>query len=217
MGGGHVGGGAIGGGHIGGGAGIGGFRGGVAGFNGGFRGYGGYGRYGYYGYGRGYYGAYWGWPYWGWGLGWGYPYWGYDYYPYGYDYAYAPYYGGYYDGGAAGGYPAYQSPPSTTIVYPPQPGTVYQEPVQPAIHEYDQYGQEIPRAGGTTPSAGSPVYLIAFKDQSIRAAAAYWVTGPTLHYVTLEHEEKQVPLSTVDHDLSLRLNHERHVPFQLSQ
>ena len=88
------------------------------------------------------------------------------------------------------------------------------------MHEYDQYGQEIPEAGGGgggATQAGSPIYLIAFKDQNIRAAAAYWVNGQTLHYVTLEHEERQVPLTSIDRDLSMRLNRERHVQFQLPQ
>jgi hypothetical protein len=49
----------------------------------------------------------------------------------------------------------------------------------------------------------------------IRAAASYWVDGGTLHYVTLQREEKQVPLDTVDRDLSLQLNRERRVSFQL--
>ena len=52
---------------------------------------------------------------------------------------------------------------------------------------------------------------------AIRAAAAYWVTGQTLHYVTLEHEERQVPLDTVDRQFSAQLNRERRVQFQLPQ
>ena len=41
----------------------------------------------------------------------------------------------------------------------------------------------------------APVYLIAFRDHTIRAAVAYWVDGNTLHYVTLEHESKQALLT----------------------
>lgn len=212
-GGGHMGGGGgMGGGGFRGGGGIGGggFRGGVGGFNG-FRG--GYG----YGYGRGLYGGY-GWPYLGWGLGLSYwPYydlgWDYPYYDYGYD----PYYGSTYSTGYS--YPAYQQAPNTTVVYAPQNTQVYTVP-RPAVHEYDQYGQEVQPpggSGGASATTGSPIYLIAFKDQNIRAAAAYWVNGQTLHYVTLEHEEKQVPLTDVDRDLSARLNRERHVQFQLPQ
>jgi hypothetical protein len=35
--------------------------------------------------------------------------------------------------------------------------------------------------------------------------------------VTLQHEEKQVPLDSVDRGLSLQLNRERRVAFQLPQ
>lgn len=230
-GGGHMSGGGFGGGgHIGGSSiGGGGFRSGGGFVGGGFRG--GFGGYGY-GYGRGLYGGYgygWGWPYWGLGYGWGWPYWGYSDYPY-WTYDNYPYYGGYYDPGATASagyaYPSngagYQASPNVTVVYPQQP--VYEQPARPAIHEYDQYGQEIPpgsaAAGGASGGAaqsGSPLYLIALKDQSIRAAVAYWVNGQTLHYVTLEHAEKEVPLSDIDRDLSLRLNRERRVQFQLPQ
>jgi hypothetical protein len=80
--------------------------------------------------------------------------------------------------------------------------------------EYDQYGQQI--SGPAQPAnSASPLYLIAFHDHSIRAAAAYWVEGGTLHYVTLEHEQKQAALSTVDRDLSGQLNRERRVAFSL--
>jgi hypothetical protein len=83
---------------------------------------------------------------------------------------------------------------------------------RPVTREYDQFGQEIRPAGA---GAGSPVYLIAFNDHIIRAAVSYFVDGRTLHYVTLEREERQVPLDTVDRALSLQLNRERQVPFQL--
>jgi hypothetical protein len=187
----------------GGGFGGGGFRGGFGG--GGFRG--GFG--GYYGGYRGFYGSYWGlgwgWPYWG--LGFGYGYWP-GYYPY---YAYDSY--GYYPYGA--GYATYQTNPNVTVVYPPNQGYNAAAGV-PAIRQYDQYGQEV-RPSVAPGSSGSPIYLIAFNDHVIRAAAAYWVDGQTLHYVTLEHQEMQVPLNTVDRSMSLQLNTERRIPFQLPQ
>jgi hypothetical protein len=79
------------------------------------------------------------------------------------------------------------------------------------MHEYDQYGQEVRTA------SGSPIYLIAFQDHVIRAAVSYWVDGTTLHYVTLQREEKQAPLGSVDRDFSVRLNQERRVQMQLPQ
>ena len=173
---------------------VGGFRGGFSGFRGGFfnRGFGFGGFYG------GYYPSYALYS----------PWWGYDYsYPYyGYGYGYS--------------YPVYEPSPNVTVVYPaaqPALTTVYVERANPTMHSYDQYGQEIapPAAGGQ--AAGSPIYLIAFKDGVIRAAASYSVAGNTLRYVTLQHEEKQAPIETVDRNLSLQLNRERHVAFQLPE
>jgi hypothetical protein len=120
-------------------------------------------------------------------------------------------------------YPSYSYPPydyntspNVTVVYPPAPQAAtraYSAPAQPVMPNYDEYGQNV-RSGA---SASSPIYLIATKDQVIRAAASYWVDGATLHYVTLQHEEKHVPLDTVDRSLSLQLNRERRVLFQLPQ
>ena len=60
------------------------------------------------------------------------------------------------------------------------------------------------------------IYLIAFKDGTIRAAVAYWASGRTLHFVTREdNEEHTAPLENVDRDLSRQLNRERRVPFWL--
>jgi hypothetical protein len=58
--------------------------------------------------------------------------------------------------------------------------------------------------------------LIAFKNQdNLRAAEAYWVTGGTLHFITLQHEQRQAPLDSIDRALTNRLNRERHVDFHL--
>jgi hypothetical protein len=215
-GGGHGGGGFHGGAAIGGG----GFRGGGFGagsFRGGYGGYG-YGRgLGGYRYGRGFYG---GWPVWGPGTGyWGSPYYGYWDNPY--YYSSSPYISTYpsYSSGYAPPV-EYNPSPNVTVIYPaaPQAQPVYSAPAQPAMRTYDQYGQEVESpAAPAGPSSASPVYLIAGKDQTIRAAAAYWVDGRTLHYVTLQHEEKQVPLDSVDRSFSMQLNRERRVAFQLPQ
>src|ERR1035438_6895722 len=178
----------------------GGFRGGGIGRSSGFRGYAGYGGY-YGGYGGGYYSPYF---YSGYGQGYGYSPW---YSDYGYGYNSYPAYS----------YPAYQPSPNVTVVYPPPapaPSTVYQQRPNPLTREYDQYGQQTNRPTSSADSA-APVYLIAFRDRSIRAAAAYWAEGGTLHYVTLEHEQKQAPLNTVDRDLSGQLNRERRIAFSL--
>ena len=176
----------------------GGFRGGYGGFRGGF-GYGGfYGR----GFSRGYYPGYYGFglsPYFGFGYG---GYWPYDY-AYGSGYGYYPY---------DSGYAAYPPSPNVTVVYPQQqqPAAVAAQPARPVTRQYDQYGQEV-RANA------SPLYLIAFTDHTIRAAISYRVEGNIVHYITTEREDKQAPLDTVDRPLSLQLNRERRVPFQLPQ
>ena len=196
---------------------------GLAGDSGGFRGgFRGFGRssFGFGGFLGSFYAPYYYSPffYGDFGYGWlGYVNNSFDYYP-SYNYAYPSNYA----------YPAYQSSyqpasqPNVVVVYPPQA-----ERATPALHEYDEYGQEVrrpstaPQAGQyTTPQSGaaadsSPLYLIAFHDDSIRVAIAYWVEGGTLHYVTREHEQKQAPLADVDRDLSARLNRERRVTFSL--
>jgi hypothetical protein len=221
--------GGFGGGGMRGGFGGGGFRGGFVGggFKGGFGGFRGFRGFGFGN--RGFFNAGFVNPWWGWGWGggfwpgawsgWGgYPLWdGYS------DYA------GYAGDGGYANYAGYSNPsPNVTVVFPPQPApaptTVVVERANPVMREYDEYGQEIrPRSGGGTAPAvtgpaatsGSPIFLIAFKDRVIRAAASYWVNGAVLHYVTLQREERVVPLDTVDRDLSAQLNAERHVAFQL--
>jgi hypothetical protein len=59
------------------------------------------------------------------------------------------------------------------------------------------------------------LFLLAMNDGTIRAVLAYWVEGTTVHYVTMDHEQKQTPLSSLDHSLSERLNRERNVTFRL--
>jgi hypothetical protein len=177
-----------------------GFRGG--GISNGFRGGFGYNRF--YG---GYYGGF-GWPYYGYGLGYGsWPYYGYSGY---YDSPYSYYPDGY------ASYPAYQSSPNVTVVYPQtQPAsTAYNDRATPVMREYDQYGQQL-RPAGAGNASSSPIYLIALKNHNIVAASSYSVNGGTLNYVTLEHAEKQVQLDEIDRDMTMRLNGERRVAFQL--
>jgi hypothetical protein len=186
--------------------------GGWGGFRGvGFRGVGGCGWGGWCGNWGG-----WGWG--GWGLGWGWPssagYYGYPDSYYG-DYSYAdPSYG------SPGGYPGYASQPSVNVIYPPAPAqtSVYVEHANPVMREYDQYGQQV--GGSSTPygaSDSSPVYLIATKDHNIYAALAYSTAGSYLQYTTLDHQQRRVPLDQLDRDLTMRLNRERHVSFQMPQ
>ncbi len=214
-GGGFRGGGATMGGYRGGGVVGGGYRGAVGGYRGGY-GYGGvYNRYGY-GY-RGFYGGYY--PWYGYGLGYGWPYYGYGY---GYGYP-ASYYGDYSDYSYAdpsysypASYPAYASQPSTVnVVYPPAQPPVYMDQANPVMRQYDQYGQQVNGPAPADNSGNSPIYLIATKDHTIQAVLSYSTNGSVLQYTTLDHQQRTVPISQVDRDLTQRLNRERHVSFQM--
>jgi hypothetical protein len=182
----------------------GGFRGGTAfrgggfrsgGFRGGFRGLGGFrGRYAYGGlYNPWLYGAYWN-PFWS------------DYGDYGdYGYGYPDY--GYADNGA---YPSYSSPSPQVLIISnqtPPPAQYAQPPPAPSVWN----------AGPSTQvqKYEEPLFLLAMNDGTIRAVLAYWVDGATVHYVTMDHEQKQTPLGSLDRGLSVRLNRERNVTFQL--
>ena len=214
-GGGFRGGGSFGGGGFrGGGFNGGGFRGG--GFNGGFRG-GGFNN----GFNRGFRGGCWncgwGWGGWGGGWGWGWPAWGWGVGAgWGGDWGDSSYYSDY-------GAPAYQTQtqPNVTVVYPQQAQPAYVERATPVIHEYDQYGQPTGNSygqsmgGNSGGGSGSPIYLIATKDGSIHAALSYSVSGSSLSYTTIDHQQKMVSLNQVDRSLSERLNRERRVAFSL--
>jgi len=180
----------------------GGFRGGESrsgGFRGGFRGIGGY--RGFRSYGSIYYPGFYGYGYYD-------PYlWdsGFDYGDPGYGYAANGYndYGGYGSYGAPNPSPqvlviSNQTPPAPVIIQPP-----------PAPAAWD--------AGPTAQAKRyeDTLFLLAMKDGTIRAVLAYWVEGITVHYVTMDHEQKQTPLSSLDHSLSERLNRERNVTFRL--
>lgn len=210
------GGGMGGGGFRGGGGGFVGNRGGFVGNRGGFVGNRGFVGNGFRGFGfRG------GWPYWwaGYGLGYGYGGYGYGYWPGYYDaYDYPGYsYPAYSYASPAYSYQGYQQQPSNvTVVYPPENQQTVVERVNPVIREYDQYGQQVGGGGPSVSGSTTPaLYLIAFRDHTIRAAVAYWVEGNTLHFVTAEHESKTATLDAIDRELSRQINNERHVQFSL--
>ncbi len=170
----------------------GGFRGG-GGYRGGFRGRSGF--RGFYGYYPGIYGGFYD-PYlW-------------DYGDFGdYDYGYPDYYGNA-DYGASS--PTYSSPsPSVLIIsnQTPPPPVIVQSPPAPAVWNAPPTAQ--------AQKYEEPLYLLAMNDGTIRAVLAYWVDGATVHYVTMDHMQKQTPLGSLDRGLSERLNRERNVTFSL--
>jgi hypothetical protein len=96
------------------------------------------------------------------------------------------------------------------VVYPPmvQPSTVVmierERPAPIPAEPEEAYGwrQQI-------------TYMIALKDNDIRIADQYWVKNGTLYYLTPDHQERTVPVESVDLTLTIRLNGERNVAFYL--
>jgi len=128
-------------------------------------------------------------------------------------------YGGFYGGGFEPFYDYGYGPPAesggsnaTVMDSPPAQPPMVMETAHPVIHEYTQredYG--VPPEQESRPV----LFLIAFRDKTIRAAMTYWVENDVLHYLDSGHQEKQAPLSSVDRDLSAQLNRERRVPFSI--
>jgi hypothetical protein len=58
-------------------------------------------------------------------------------------------------------------------------------------------------------------WLIAFPNGTVTLAVAYWTTGNILHYVSRNKEQKQVPISSIDRELTEQLNSERGVTFRI--
>jgi hypothetical protein len=132
----------------------------------------------------------------------------YDSYPYTNPYSYA------YPSSYGAGY-AYSAPPVTVLsqnYYGYQPAEPPPPAPPPAVREYVQ-----PAPPPEERKYEQPLYLVAFNDHTIRAVLAYWVEGATLHYVTMDHEQKQVPLASIDRALSERFNRERNIEFRLAK
>jgi hypothetical protein len=117
-------------------------------------------------------------------------------------------------GARAQWYGGYAYPPSSnvsvTVVYPPpaQPPTVVvlesERPVPVPVQRQEEYGP-----------VRQVTYLIAFKNNEIRAVDQYWVKGKTLYYLTADHQRRTAPIESVNRALSKRLNREQNVAFVL--
>jgi hypothetical protein len=130
----------------------------------------------------------------------------YDSYPDYSDYS-NPYPYGYADSGYGSSGPSVAIVSNSPYSYPAAPPPAYAPPPEPAVRQYPPAAQE--------QKYETPLFLLAFKDGNIKAVLAYWVDGATLHYVSMDHEQKQGPLTSVDRDLSERFNRERNVTFRL--
>ena len=73
------------------------------------------------------------------------------------------------------------------------------------------------QAGTEEAQLPAPFFLIAMKDKTINAAAAYWVDGPMLNYITPQGVHVIVRLDLVDRGLSRELNRQRSVELRLPE
>lgn len=132
---------------------------------------------------------------------------------------YGGFYGGdypwFYDDGS--GLPADAGPSNVTMLYPsppppPPPPVTVTQPAHPMIHEYIQQD-----AQGILPERDTQqsLYVIALRDKTVETAMTYWVDNDTLYYLDANRQEKRAPLSSVDRDLSVRLNREHQMPFDI--
>ena len=145
-----------------------------------------------------------------------YPYWSYpSYYPYYSDYTYPA-------------YPTMSAGPAVTVVSTgsstPAPSIIVNNapPRQQTRSEEEDSGVRQSPSGQSESSlqpepqaTRSQIYLIAARNGIVWAALAYWVDGPTLHFITVKGERKQLPLAQIDRELSEQFNRERNVPFRL--
>jgi hypothetical protein len=139
------------------------------------------------------------------------------------------------------GYQA-QPAPNVTVVVPqqPPPSVVINhnytpETANPVLRDYSKTDlpgsglkvYEGPRQPTAAPAPAQPetrrvapdkptIYLIALNDGTIRQAIGYWIEGTSLHYVTPQSSINNVALDSVDRELSVQLNSERNLEFDLN-
>src|SRR5262249_20352087 len=110
------------------------------------------------------------------------------------------------------------------------------EPINPVIRDYSDTNLPDAPAVRTYQAPGPPplpdprdvaaaraeserptIFLIAFKDQRIVPALAFWVDqgSDTLNYVTRDQTINHVSLDLIDRDFSRQLNRERGLEFKV--
>jgi hypothetical protein len=77
---------------------------------------------------------------------------------------------------------------------------------------YTQLTESVPQL---TPSAPSPLTVIALREGAAFLAQQYWIQSGQLHCVSATGEEKLLPLDQLDLGQTVRLNQERNVTFVL--
>jgi hypothetical protein len=89
-------------------------------------------------------------------------------------------------------------------------------PIEPAENRIQEVRPEAElghAAGGE--ASGPAQYLIALDDGLIYLTDNHWLQGDTLHYVTMSGAHNMATLDRIDLDLTVRLNRERGLKFQL--
>jgi hypothetical protein len=136
-----------------------------------------------------------------------------------------------------GGYFQPPAPPLVMVAPAQQPSTqviVNQfytpETAKPRMREYGENGEEISgvrvysaptlkpateEPAATNRESQPPVYLVAFKDNSIQSVMAFWREGAALHYVTVQGDHKTAPLTSFDENFTGQLNRQRGLEFKL--
>lgn len=76
-------------------------------------------------------------------------------------------------------------------------------------------GNSLARAQAPQAARAPVFYLLAFKNQTVQIAQAYWVQDGTLHYVSRDNKEAQAPLASLDVPFTIELNRQRNVEFRL--
>jgi hypothetical protein len=115
-------------------------------------------------------------------------------------------------------------PPQSTIyevrpVYDDETGearSVENVPIEPAENRIQEVRPEAelePDAG--VEASGPAQYLIALDDGLIYLTEDHWLQGDTLHYVTMGGAHNMATLDRIDLDLTVLLNRERGLKFQL--
>ena len=113
-----------------------------------------------------------------------------------------------------GGYDSEYSP-EPNVVFVPQPAPHVIVPPREVRSEIREYA--LPAQGSVTPVERGPTatFAIALADGARLSASAVWVQDGSLHYVDSQDQTHQVPLSSVDRQLTRQLNQERNLRFWL--
>jgi hypothetical protein len=123
----------------------------------------------------------------------------------GYGGGYWPYYG------AGWGYPYYGYP------YYGYPYQAYSYPYAYSYPSNDSgYAYSGPDQASCPQANGKPLYLIKLTyENNVWVAQDYWYTAGTLNFITLQGEQNKTPIDSMDRALTLQLNRDCGVAFQL--